>query len=589
MLYRNLGITVTLLSALACSSQYRKETMGVASVEIGKTTETVGVEVVGKHDRLQVSYVVSTPRAMQLHYKLTCPGGQRTGSIGETLDVYRERRLAELERLRQQEVQTKASLVSAVVGSAGGQAQVAAPGAQAQVEAGVDGQALGQAVGESTTAKAQLPSWDLGAQVLKQTVTLSGGEAGHCAMSIWSEIATQDLQGVSGTIKVVQFIDKQRVRQEKRALADEAAIKVRGDLHASLIAAGADPEYRAKLRHAEILRIREAQAKREAKIRTRREAQAKLEFEIRVKRQAEAKREVPIRQKRKARTKVAVKVETKKRVRLDQNADIRLVMPPQKGPRAGVQVTVATGVAEAALRTRASMTTRGRLQAWCRGNGADPYYRARQRKAEFDRLQAEGHARAERERLERVRLEGERKRFELQLGFDLRTRTALVATLIGQGADPEYRRKRDEADLQAFEARARDAQYKELHARNTAATVQAPAQATSTVGSLVVSTQVSRPAAPAAPIVSRPKQPSANATWIAGFYEWQGSAWIWVPGIWSIPPERDAIWIPAVEINLGGSVVLQPGSWRNRSGKRVKGSVRRGKSRSRRAKPHDHR
>jgi hypothetical protein len=170
------------------------------------------------------------------------------------------------------------------------------------------------------------------------------------------------------------------------------------------------------------------------------------------------------------------------------------------------------------------------------------------------------------------------------VGYDLHTRTSIVATLIARGADPEYRRKQDEADLRAYEGRVRDAQLATLKASNAAARVDAQTTSAgiSTVGSFVVTTQVSRPPVPAAPTSSRPQRPSSNASWIAGFHEWKAGAWVWVPGTWSIPPVQDAIWVPAVEINIGGSVVIQPGSWRNRRGQRVKRS-------SSRRNSHDHR
>jgi hypothetical protein len=265
---------------------------------------------------------------------------------------------------------------------------------------------------------------------------------------------------------------------------------------------------------------------------------------------------------------------------------VKVASPPK---RVRVQATQAVAVvasvpshsAELALRSRAALQTRGRLQSWCIGNGADPYYRARQRQAKFDRLQAEEQARAEAAQVEIARREHERKKFELQLGYDLRTRTALVATLLGNGADPEYRRKRDEADLRAFEVRALDARYAKISAGNTEP-VNVQVEGESRVGTLVVSTQVSRPPVPSAPSIPRPVQPAANATWIAGFYEWRASAWVWVPGLWSVPPAQGAVWVPAVEIELGGNIVLQPGSWRDRSGGRVRRSPTK-------VNPHDHR
>ncbi len=59
-------------------------------------------------------YVVSLPRAVQLRYQLACPTAQRDGTLGETFDKYRDRRLAELERERKAQAKLIGSLVGAV-------------------------------------------------------------------------------------------------------------------------------------------------------------------------------------------------------------------------------------------------------------------------------------------------------------------------------------------------------------------------------------------------------------------------------------------------------------------------------------------
>lgn len=76
--------------------------------------------------------------------------------------------------------------------------------------------------------------------------------------------------------------------------------------------------------------------------------------------------------------------------------------------------------------------------------------------------------------------------------------------------------------------------------------------------------------APPAPLVeARPAQPTANATWIAGYWQWTGSQWGWVAGFWrdarvampeprlEVPgqmPSAAAVWV-------GGSWQLRAGAW----------------------------
>jgi hypothetical protein len=32
--------------------------------------------------------------------------------------------------------------------------------------------------------------------------------------------------------------------------------------------------------------------------------------------------------------------------------------------------------------------------------------------------------------------------------------------------------------------------------------------------------------------------PSRSHVWVAGYYGWSGSAYVWIPGTWQIPPNR---------------------------------------------------
>ncbi len=482
----------------------------VAKGDPGKTVSVVGVDLAEKHDRLRVSYQVATPRAMELHFMLRCPGEERSGTMGESWEHYRERRLAEVERERQKEVQAKADIIGAVVGGAQGHAQVGP--VHGDASASVDG----QAIAEQTTATAQLPAWDVGPQQLRRTVEIRGGEAGRCSMSLWSETPEQDLGGVTGSISIVQLVSKARVKREQQAVVDAHALTFRANLRASLIARGADPQHREKQRRATIQKQRAAEV---------------------------------------------VRLEVVATQRREQAARVQVVVAP-----APVSVEVIEARRQKQLRLNAALQTRARLVGSCRGNGADPGYRARQRQIAFNQRQEQERAR-QREVSTQLVIEREhRVAFELQLGFDLRTRTQLVARLIAGGADPDYRRKRNEAEFQAFEARATAQRHAQ---RQTAIEVHAAAPLEANAA-IEIHAHASRPPRPAPPTQARPAPPSSQSTWIAGFFQWQGSVWIWIPGTWSAPPVEGAIWIPPVEITSGAKVILQPGSWRTRSGKRVR-------------------
>ena len=50
---------------------------------------------------------------------------------------------------------------------------------------------------------------------------------------------------------------------------------------------------------------------------------------------------------------------------------------------------------------------------------------------------------------------------------------------------------------------------------------------------------------PPAPIVEvRPAAPGPRYIWIDGYHTWNGTAYVWTPGRWDLPPRHRAHWIP---------------------------------------------
>ena len=291
MLLPRIALVIALIATVACSSRYRNETLGSAPIALGKSVAVAGVPVAGSHDQLEVAYLVTTPRAMQLQFLLRCPGGERKGTIGETWERYQQRRLGEIEQERRQQAQTKAKVIGAVLGTAETKTQAQVGENRAEIHADVDGQAIGQAVAARTTPAAKLPAWDVGAQRMREKFALPGGAAGRCSMSLWSERADQRLDGVSGSIHVVQLVDKSREKQAKRAAADDLAMTLRADLRASLITNGADPEHREKVRLVRLRKKQEAEAARLGKLRKRQEAEALRRRKLEAQRRSRAQRD----------------------------------------------------------------------------------------------------------------------------------------------------------------------------------------------------------------------------------------------------------------------------------------------------------
>ena len=78
--------------------------------------------------------------------------------------------------------------------------------------------------------------------------------------------------------------------------------------------------------------------------------------------------------------------------------------------------------------------------------------------------------------------------------------------------------------------------------------------------------------APAAPppiqVEAPPPPPVRTAVWIAGFWQWNGTSWVWIPGAWQLRPTASVQW-RAPEWKARGAVhILIPGGWVRGGGRR---------------------
>lgn len=88
---------------------------------------------------------------------------------------------------------------------------------------------------------------------------------------------------------------------------------------------------------------------------------------------------------------------------------------------------------------------------------------------------------------------------------------------------------------------------------------------------IVAEKTTTAPEAPPPPKVEPPPPPAPMPTtiWVAGFWQWNGRAWVWVPGSWQVRPDAGAAWRPAEWQTRGKVHVLIPGGWiRVRGGRR---------------------
>jgi hypothetical protein len=60
---------------------------------------------------------------------------------------------------------------------------------------------------------------------------------------------------------------------------------------------------------------------------------------------------------------------------------------------------------------------------------------------------------------------------------------------------------------------------------------------------------------------TRGPAPGPKYVWIAGYYFWDGQAYVWVRGRWELPPTPHARWVKHRWAHRGGGYVLVEGHW----------------------------
>jgi hypothetical protein len=68
-------------------------------------------------------------------------------------------------------------------------------------------------------------------------------------------------------------------------------------------------------------------------------------------------------------------------------------------------------------------------------------------------------------------------------------------------------------------------------------------------------------APPAPPVESIGMAPGINYVWVRGYYTYNGSRYVWVPGNWQLRPRPNAIWVPGTWDQTDKGWVWIPGRW----------------------------
>jgi hypothetical protein len=69
-------------------------------------------------------------------------------------------------------------------------------------------------------------------------------------------------------------------------------------------------------------------------------------------------------------------------------------------------------------------------------------------------------------------------------------------------------------------------------------------------------------APPHAIVEKRGEAPSKEHVWIAGYHNWDGHAYVWVPGRWERPPRPHAVWVAHTWKKRGDGYVMVEGHWK---------------------------
>jgi len=189
--------------------------------------------------------------------------------------------------------------------------------------------------------------------------------SGQCELSVWSERPEQDLRELTGSLTVTAIVDLDEEKRARVAVVRQGALAVRTEVGARLVAQGADPDLRERLRA-------EARQRDAIERQGREEARARARYE---------------------------REQATLRVRLERGEKLRLEQ----------------------RRTGLALEVRGQLWAYLITHGADPELRVR--------LQAEAQLRAEatlRARAERAR-QHEEARLRAEAALMGQSRAALEA------------------------------------------------------------------------------------------------------------------------------------------------------------------
>ena len=184
----------------------------------------------------EIEWWISQPAAEVIHYQINCGSASASGTLGETPEAYRTRRIAELRKQRDDQRNTVAGIAGAILGNAG--ARVQTPHGSAGVA--VNGNAAGAAIANNVvTDDIVLDPRDVGAHTSNGRKTLEVTGDGTCSMAV-----ATSAPATVGTFSVTRDVDIDAEHHREELAADHAAHDLRRAMRDALVAMGSDPQSR---------------------------------------------------------------------------------------------------------------------------------------------------------------------------------------------------------------------------------------------------------------------------------------------------------------------------------------------------------
>ncbi|MFN0245617.1 MAG: hypothetical protein ACKV2T_01830 [Kofleriaceae bacterium] len=519
-------------------------------------TEHVGVVPLGNggsvtlaRGNYQLAMRFDVPRAQIVEWTLRCPSVERAGVAGETFESYRTRRLAELQRMVEQDRHRLATVTNVIGAHAGAAVQVQGPATTVSAEARAPS---GEVVAEQAIQQIhELPYGDVGAGSYTTAIHVQTAQDGECTLS------TKAIDPVGGTIAVDRIRDLRAEKQERVAAQNTTAIDARMRVRTRLVALGAD-EHARERRIAEEARRREeeriARERREEENRLRLEAEARLKWESEApererRARLEAERNAALEARRIAmeneRLAREAKEEEARRARMviveRERLERTRILEEERRARMVIverERLERTRIIEEERRTRIliiererseALRVRGAYVAWLVGTcNADPHRLARMEVERVERMR-----RIEIERVERMRrIEIERVERERRIEIE-NERLA------------RERRERERRIEIENERVARERREREQHELRIALSVRAQL-----AGYLVAAGARLRPPRPNMIVEVAGTAPFDGARWEAGVWIWVQESWSWQ---W-----RKGGWVDSTQFgDTGGDVVVR--------------------------------